>query len=159
MAVGHTAKHIEEILLDFMLYPAIIAWLGAVKGGAIMMAFSALMCLLYLRFYDWAGKDLFGFELLKEVRDGGAKKGRFARFAQWVIQKGDWLTFLFLSCYMDPFMTTVDMRRGAGKYNGLSKRDWKIFWGSVVVANLWWTVLMTLAVTSARSILHSIGLT
>lgn len=159
VAVGHTFKYFEEVLFDYMLYPVVIAWLGAVKGGAIMMAFSAFMCYLYLRFYDWSGKDWFGFELLKKIRDGEEKKGRVARFVQRLTQKGDWVAFLSLSFYTDPFMTTVYMRKGAGAYNGLSKRDWKIFWGSVVVTNLWWTVLMTLAVGTIRSFLSWLGLT
>lgn len=152
IAVGHTAKYLEEVLFDYFLYPTVIAWLGGLTGGAVMMALSALTCLLYLRLYDWAGVDLFGFELLKEVRDGDDKKSLVARFTHWAMKKGDWLAFLVLSCVWDPFMTTVYMRRGVGKYNGMSSRDWKIFWGSVVVANVWWTLLMSLAVTSGRAI-------
>jgi hypothetical protein len=159
VAIGHTFKHFEEALFDFMLYPAAIAWLGAMKGGAVMMVFSAIMCYLYLRFYDWSGKDWFGFELLKEVRDGEEKQGCIAHFVQRLTQRGDWIAFFALSCYTDPFMTTVYMRKGTDAYNGLSARDWKIFWSSVVVANLWWTVLMTLVVTSGRYILNWLGLT
>ena len=52
---------------------------------------------------------------------------------------------------MDPFVTTVYMRHGAGAYSGLSTRDWKIFWASVLVANLWWTIVVTLAVAGVPS--------
>jgi hypothetical protein len=155
VAIGHTFKKAEEVLFDFTLYPAMIAWLGAVTGGLVMTAISALICWLYILFYDWAGKDWFGFELLKEARDGEAMRGRIGSFVQRVARQGDWVAFLALSLYTDPFMTAVYMRRGADAYNGLSRRDWTIFWGSVLVANLWWTILMTFAVAAARYFLNN----
>ncbi|MFZ2500439.1 MAG: hypothetical protein WAW90_00415 [Minisyncoccia bacterium] len=158
VAIGHTSKKFEEIIFDFTLYPAVIAWLGTIEGGLVMTAFSALMCRLYLVFYDWSGKDWFGFEFLKEVRDGEESGDRMWHLAQSLARKSDWLVFIFLSCYMDPFMTTVYMRKGTGAYNGLSQRDWKIFWGSVIVANLWWTTLMTFAVEGVRILLKWLNL-
>jgi len=157
IAIGRTVKQIEEFVFDFTLYPAVIAWLGTVIGGLSMTAFSALMCFLYLKFYDWSKRDWLGFELLKRARDGEEKRGRITRFVQQIAQKGDWLAFLALSLYTDPFETTVYMRQGAEAYNGLSRRDWKIFWASVLAANLWWTILMTFAVAIIRFILTWFG--
>lgn len=144
--IGHVGKNIEETLFDYALYPAVIAWLGAVVGGAVMTVLSALFCYLYILAYDWSGKDWFGFEMMKEMRDGGEHESRAWRVVQRVARKGDWAAFLALSVYADPFFTIIYMRRGVGTYSGLSSRDWKIFWGSVLVANLWWTGVMTLAV-------------
>ncbi len=158
MAAGHTFKQVEEFIFDYTLYPAVIAWLGAVGGGLVMTASSALVCYLYVLFYDWAKKDWLGLELLKGVRDGEEQQGRVARLIQRAAQKGNWLAFLTLSCFTDPFVTTVYMRHGAEAYNGLSPRDWKIFWASVVVANLWWTGVVTLAVESIRYLLNWFGL-
>lgn len=157
MAVGHTFKQVEEFVFDYTMYPAVIAWLGTMIGGAVMMTFSALISWLYIRFYDWAKKDWLGLELLKEFRDGKDKHGYVARLVQRVARKGGWLAFLALSCSTDPFMTTVYMRSGAEEYNGLSSRDWKIFWASVLVANLWWTVLMSVAVEAIRYVLTWLG--
>lgn len=159
MAVGHTFKQVEGFVFNYTLYPAVIAWLGAVTGGFVMTALSALVCWLYILFYDWSKKDWLGLELLKEVRDGEEKQGFVARLVQWAARKGDWLVFLVLSCSTDPFVTTVYMRQGAEAYNGLSKRDWKIFWASVLVANLWWTIVVTLAVAGVRLILQWLGFT
>lgn len=157
MAVGHTFKQVEEFIFDYTLYPLVIAWLGMIIGGAVMMALSAFVCLLYILFYDWAKKDWLGLELLKELRDEEKKGSRTARFVQYVIKKGDTFAFFALSLYTDPFMTTVYMRHGANRYNGLSSRDWKIFWGSVLVANLWWIGVVSLAVEGIRYILSLLG--
>lgn len=151
--IGHGAKNVEEILFDYAIYPAVIAWLGAVYGGLLMTALSAFMCWLYVLAYDWSGKDWFGFELLKEARDGEEVEGRVGGFVQKIARKGDWAAFLALSMYADPFFTTVYMRKGSAAYNGMSRRDWGIFWGSVLVANLWWTVAMTGAVEGIRAAL------
>lgn len=157
MAVGYTAKRVEELVFDFTLYPAMIAWLGTVNGGLVMTAVSALMCYLYILFYDWAKKDWLGLELVKEMRDGEVQEGRIARFVQSVARKGNWLAFVALSLYTDPFVTTVYLRQDADAYNGLSPRDWKIFWASVLLANLWWTTLMTFAVKGIQFILSVFG--
>jgi len=37
----------------------------------------------------------------------------------------------------DPFITMIYMRHCA--YNGMSKRDWKIFTGSLFLGNAYWT--------------------
>ena len=157
MAIGHSFKQVEEWVFDFALYPAVIAWLGALKGGLVMTAFSASECLFLIFIYDRTKKDWFGFELVKEVRDGEEKQGRVVRFIQYLARKSNWLAFLVLSAYTDPFMTTVYMRKGAEAYNGLSRRDWGIFWGSVLVANLWWTTAMTFAVAGVRLFFHRLG--
>lgn len=157
MAIGHAFKQVEEWIFDFIFYPVVIAWLGTVKGGLVMTAISSLVCYLYLLFYDWSKTDWLGLELLKRVRDGEAKQNRVARLVQWITRKGDWLAFIALSLYTDPFETTVYLRKGAEEYNGLSRRDWKIFWASVLVANLWWTGVMTFAVISVRFIYHWLG--
>ena len=153
--IGHMGKNVEETLFDYLLYPAVIAWLGVAYGGLVMTALSALLCYLYILAYDWSGKDWFGFELAKEARDSEEVEGggRLWRAVQWATRKGDWAAFLALSMYSDPFFTTVYMRKGAGAYNGLSGRDWKVFWGSVIVANLWWTAAMTSVVEGIRAAL------
>jgi hypothetical protein len=158
MAVGHTFKQVEEFIFDYTMYPAIIAWLGAVMGGLVMTAFSALICYLYILFYDWSKKDWLGLELLKEVRDGKEKHGRVAHLVQKIARKGDLVAFFVLSAYTDPFVTTVYLRKMSGSYNGLSPRDWKIFWASVLTANLWWTVVVTFAVAGIRLLINWLGL-
>ena len=47
------------------------------------------------------------------------------------------MAFVVLSLRYGPFITTACLRHGA--YNGLARRDWKIFLGSVVLSNAAWT--------------------
>ncbi|HEY4514375.1 MAG TPA: hypothetical protein VJH69_03585 [Candidatus Paceibacterota bacterium] len=157
IAIGHTFKHLEELLFDFGIYPIVIAWLGTLMGGLVMMALSAFVCWLYLLFYDWAKTDWLGLELLKEARDGDEKHGRIAKLFQRITRRGNWLAFLVLSFFFDPFVTTAYMRHGAHTYAGLSSRDWKIFWASVFVANVWWTGLMSIVVAAIRALLSWLG--
>lgn len=53
---------------------------------------------------------------------------------------GEHLTvvFLFLSIKFDAFITTAYMRRG--KFNGMGKRGWAIFMGSLLISNVYWTL-------------------
>ena len=159
IAVGQTFKQVEEYVFDYVVYPAVIALLGSVIGGLVMTMFSALICWLYILLYDWSKKDWLGLELLKEVRDGEEGKGCVARFVQRIARRGNWFAFFAFSISTDPFVTTVYMRQGTEEYNGLSSRDWKIFWASVLVANLSWTIVVTAAFETIRFIFNWLGLT
>lgn len=146
--IGHTAKRIEEYLFDWLLYGLVVGWsmytYGPVYGSfvafVIMAPLSALVCYGYIRFYDWAKKDWLGFETIEELREQEASHGWFMRTLVRVAKRGDWAMFVALSIYGDPFMTTVYFRRGSHLYNGLSRRDWKIFWASVLFSNAYWTL-------------------
>lgn len=151
IAIGHTGKKVEEFLTDQLLYGAVSAycvsvygWYGPFATFCIMAPISILFCRVYLRLYDWAGVDLFGFELLKEVRDGMEKEGRVWRIARKVVQLGDIPAIFALSILFDPFMTTVYMRQGAAKYDGLDPRSRRIFWYSVAISNGFWSIRWSL---------------
>lgn len=153
LAVGHTAKQLEEFFFDYTLYPAVIATMGMVWGGLIMTVLSGLVCYAYIRFYDWSKQDWLGLELLKEARDGEQMGSWLGRKVQAIAQRGDVAAFFAFSVYADPFVTTTYLRKGAGAYNGMTRRDWKIFFASVVVANLAWTGVVSSAVEAVRFII------
>jgi hypothetical protein len=155
MAIGHTFNSIEVFLFDYVMYPAALVSLGTFVGFVVMTIASILLCYLHIRFYDWAKQDWLGLELLKEVRDGGEFGSRLGRFVQRIARKSDVAAFLSLSMYTDPFITTVYMRKGVGSYNGMTVRDWRIFWGSALVANLWWTATVVTVIEGAKAILSS----
>ncbi|MEN9390125.1 MAG: hypothetical protein RLZZ283_225 [Candidatus Parcubacteria bacterium] len=157
IAVGYGGKHIEEFVFDWLLYGAIVTYstnlYGAVWGSlmtfAIMAPISAVMCYMYIRVYDWAEKDFFGFELAKQVRDKQHRRGFLGivhRIAEW----GDIPAFFAFSIYFDPFMTTMYLRKGSEKYNGMTRRDHYIFFSSVFVSNAYWTLQLTVLVELAR---------
>jgi hypothetical protein len=158
VAIGYAAKRVEAIVFDWLFYGFVIAtcitnwgpvW-GSMVGFATMAPLSALVCFGYIRFYDWAKKDWLGFETLKELKDETGHRGRLANLVQRVARFGDVPAFLALCVYGDPFMVTVYLRRGARKYDNLSRRDWAVFWTSVVVSNGYWTLRWTVIVEVAR---------
>lgn len=164
IALGHTAKRVEEVLFDWLLYALVIAtcttilgpiW-GSLAGFAVMTPISALVCLAYIRFYDWAKKDWLGFELLKKSTNDVFRGGRLSRLVHRITQLGNVPAFIALSVYGDPFMVTVYLRRGAEQYNGLCRRDWVIFWVSVLVSNGYWTLRWTVIVELARIVWDAI---
>ena len=137
LAVGLSANKVIEYLFDYVLYPFVIYRFGILVGGLVMMGLSFLACLLTLWFYDWSKRDWLGIEAIKSLR-GYEGKLKCGRLAGWLLRKSDLVVFLFLSIKYDPFITMAYLRHGA--FNGISRRDWRIFLGSTVVANVYWTL-------------------
>lgn len=159
IAIGHTAKRVEEILFDWLLYGMVVticttAWgplYGSLAAFATMMPLSALVCTAYLRFYDWAKVDWFGLEAVKGFVQHSSSTSRFVRVVQAIASRGDVPAFFALSLYSDPFMVTIYLRRSTLKYDGLTKRDWIVFWTSVVFSNAYWTIRWTAIVEVVRA--------
>lgn len=153
VVVGHTVKHFEEYVFDWLIYGIVVTkctstW-GPFKGGliafAIMAPISALICFAYIRFYDWAKIDWLGIETVKELHEVETKRW-FGRLLQKMLRWGSLPAFIFLCIMSDPFVVTVYFRKGAHKHDGLTRRDWGIFWGSVLFANAYWTLGWTIAI-------------
>jgi hypothetical protein len=137
LAVGLSANQVIVWAFDYFIYPVVIYKFGILKGGIVMTLVSFVACLLSLWFYDWLKRDWLGIEAIKNLKGyGGAKK--VGRFTAWVMKKSDPVVFLFLSINFDPFITTIYMRHG--KYNGMTRRDWLLFTGSLILSNAYWTI-------------------
>lgn len=137
--VGVLANKLQIWGFDYVLYPFVIWYLGPIAGALVMTLLSFLACYGTLRFYDWSKKDWLGIETVKSLKDWESST-RLARFTSWILKKGDPAALLFLSIHFDPFITTAYMRHGSHRYNGLSNRDWKIFIGSLLIGNTYWTI-------------------
>ena len=142
LGVGLVANTFIVYIFDYLLYPFVLNKWGLFYGGQIMIWASLLICLISFEFYDWAKTDWIGIETLKEIREDEDEIG--------IIKKAKWLEFLILSIQTDPFIVTVFMRKGAHKYSGLSKRDWQIFFGSLVVGNLFWIMGIYFGLEAAK---------
>jgi len=164
MVLGHTAKTAEVFLFDTLLYGSVVTYLttmfgwmwGSFASFAVMAPLSGLWCSCTIRLYDWAKLDWFGLEATKRVRDELSKSGRWAKIIQRAIQLGDvpaFFAILFLHPLGDPFMVTLYLRKGAEQYNGLTKRDWSIFWAAVIVSNGYWTLRWAAIVELVRQFL------
>lgn len=132
---GLASYKLLDYAFDYALYPWVIYKLGLLVGGCVMAGLSLLDCLLLLRIYDWLKRDWLGIELVKGLRNyDGTSRWRCA--LRWLLSRGDGVAFVALSLRFDPFITTAYLRHG--NYNGLSRRDWRIFLGSVLLSNAAW---------------------
>lgn len=136
LATGISVLSLTNFLFDYILYPLVIYWLGLLVGGIVMAGLSFLTCWLMLWFYDRSARDWLGIEAAKQVRDY-AGHSRWRRGLAWSLQRGDVVACVALSIYFDPFITTAYLRRGS--FNGMNRRDWRIFWASWFIGNLYWT--------------------
>jgi len=151
LAVGHLVFHSFDYGFDYVLYPFVIYKYGPGFGFVIMALLSAAVCLFIAYIYDLLEKDWLGIETVKELVENFFKeeeeqvrkglRSKLKKFVSRIFHKNKVGQFIFLSIQFDPLITTIYMRRGYHLYNGFSKRDWKIFWGSVLVSNTYWTAI------------------
>jgi hypothetical protein len=135
LATGMVVMYFVNLAFDYLLYPYVIYRFGTLRGGVVMTFLSFLACLITLWFYDWSKRDWLGIEAVKSLKeyDGNKLAGKLT---SWILQKSDPVVFLFLSLKFDPFITMVYLRHGA--FNGMNKRDWQVFTGSLLFSNLYW---------------------
>lgn len=143
LTIGIAFLYAANKLFDYVLYPYVVFRAGILAGGGIMTALSALTCLAGLKYYDRSKRDWLGIETIRDLRDsrGG---GRVGRLAAWILHRSDPAAFVALSLWYDPFITTVWLRHE--RFGGMAARDHRIFWGSVLLANAFWTLSCWLGV-------------
>jgi hypothetical protein len=136
--IGLSIHHVLEYAFDYVLYPYVIYRLGLIIGGLAMGLLSLLDCLLLLWIYDKLKRDWLGIEYIKGLRHYEGP----SRWRHWLgrqLSRSDALAFVLLSLRFDPFITTAYLRHGS--YGGLKSRDWRIFFGSVVLCNASWALV------------------
>ena len=148
-ATGILSYKLTDYAFDYALYPYVIYKLGLLWGGVVMAVASLLVCLLLLQAYDWLKRDWLGIEFIKSLRTY-AGASRWWRSLTWLLNGGDLVAFVVLSLRFDPFITTAYLRHG--RYNGLSRRDWRIFFGSVVLSNASWAVVCYGGIEAAKRV-------
>lgn len=135
--VGLLIKKSLDYAFDYLLYPAALIFLGYLWGGIAMTIASVPLNLLVIRAYDGAKRDFLLLETLKHLR-ATESSHRGKRLLAAVLSKGDVVAIFVLSWIEDPIVVTLYLRRGAETFDGLSRRDWAIFWTSTLVSNLMW---------------------
>jgi len=76
----------------------------------------------------------------------GTKK--IGQLTAWLLKKSEPVAFLFLTIKFDPVVTAAYMRHG--KFNGMNKRYWSIFMGSLVLSNVYWTLACVMGITAVE---------
>ena len=143
IGIGHTIYATSSWLFDNVLYLYVIFRMGAVAGGALMTLLSLLICTATLIVYERMRIDWVGSGLLAEL-SATPNPPLWLRIVDWAQRRGSAVIFLALSIFQDPFITTAYFRQG--RFDGLDKRDWRLFLASVVVSNLYWTLRSTVVV-------------
>lgn len=138
---GHLAIASVNYGFDFLLYPFVIYLLGAIRGGAVMIALALLLNYSLVLFYSRTESDWLGLEWLRLQKDTEAQNflGRVLRFA---LKRGDWLAFLLLS-RQDPFKAFVFKRGRVSLENGFSRKDWQVFITANLIGNLFWILVVS----------------
>jgi hypothetical protein len=148
LVLGLTGNAVMVYGYDLLVYPYLIANYGFLRGWLYAAVGSAALCLGTLWFYNLTKQDWLFLETLKHVRDDQAG-GRIRKFFRNLANRGDSLAFFFLCLWKDAFIVTVYMRRGVGNY-AMTPRDWKIFWTSLLISEVWWGLLVFGAIEAFR---------
>ena len=138
--IGILTNQIIDYAFDFILYPFIIWQFGLVYGFIIMVPLSFVACYLTILLYDWLKRDWLTIETIKEIKEYEGNNRAF-RFLSKILRKSDMLACCVLSIKYDPFITSIYMRHGAHTYDGMSRRDWKIFITSLLIGNAYWSIV------------------
>ena len=166
IGLGYTFGNIFDYVFNYGIYIPVVAMLGPIKGGVVMAIISASTCFLFIKFYDWLKQDWLGIEVAKEATEYGPTRIRnfnvtsrigkffwwpFSRIILvilWAVKRGGIVAFFALSMYTDPFVATVYFRKES--FGGLKKRDWMIFFASLLVGDLYWTLRTVLIIFIAK---------
>lgn len=163
LIIGHTLFHFYYNFFDYILYPIIVYKYGPLYGGISLAILDGLTCLLILYVYDLLENDWLGIEsakalmenFFKEEEDVAKKSWRkhSKNIAKWLFHRNKIGQLIFLSTYFNALITIIYMRPGYHLYNGLSKRDWRIFFGSIIISNAWWASLSFVVIAVVRDFL------
>jgi len=149
LGLGYLGNAVMEKIINWVIDPLIVLFLNSGVGGFKGMALtwfalsivSFIACYLTLLFYDWSKTDWLGIEAAKELKEE-LSGGWIKRFIAGFLRFGDNFAIVALSIITDPFIVVTYMRHGVNQYNGMTKRDWKIFLVSILISNGWETSLL-----------------
>lgn len=151
IAFGHALYAGFNWLCDNVLYVYAVYRLGLIKGGLLMTCFAGVQCALTLMLYERMQIDWVGAGSLASIA-GTVYPNWWQRIIKWAVGKGNAAMFLALCIFQDAFITTSYFRRG--RFDGLSRNDWKVFGGAVLVSNLYWTLRSGAVATALTGTWH-----
>lgn len=117
----------------FIYWKTGIDWLGigAIKKAAIATEEQELIGKIWHRRFAW-GLLRWPYRLLMAPILAAAK------IVLWGISRGRVTTFVVLSMFQDSFVATAYFRHG--KIGRLDRKDWQVFFASLIISNLYWTL-------------------
>lgn len=136
---------------DYVMYPAVIAWLGAVRGGIFMTIVALVINYLVVIWYNKTKHDWFGLEWL-ELQETMESPTLFGKIVRVLSRFGKWPTFVALSIYNPPYGFIFLRGRNSKGYN-LSSEDWFWYFVSNIIGNVVWILGIVGVFASIRSII------
>jgi len=167
---AHGLLSATDYAFDNWIYPAVLIWLGVINGCVVMTMASMVLCAGFLAVYERMKIDWLGVNALEVVKEHGQSWVRRLDAANilirvfawiptriflvvlWAVKKNDLLAFLAFSLYEDAFKTTAFLRKG--KFGRFGRKDVGIFFASLVISNLYWTVRWTVIIGIIKRIYH-----
>jgi hypothetical protein len=135
--LGFLVNDLMERLINWVAYSLIIKYMGFWLGMTVLIPIGFITCYGTMVFYDWSKTDWIAIEKVKSMKEYDGK-WMFAKIFWKLVKKSDWLAFILLSVLKDSFITTAYLRKGSYQFNGMNKRDWKIFLASLVIGCFAW---------------------
>lgn len=154
IGTGHGLYATFNWFFDNVLYVYVVYTWGIVRGGAFMTLLSFIQCLLTLLVYQRMRIDWVGAGLLADLK---RKPNRSRTEALLVLAsaRNRVLIFILLCIFQDPFITTAYFKEGS--FERLTRRDWQVFVGSVLVANLYWIFVAALIGQAVAALWHAVA--
>jgi len=176
IGIGHAIYDTASWFFDNPGYITMIAVYGPLVGGAIMTALSLVICFVTLLVYERMKIEWTGVDVLDNLRERGIAYAHkinnhekhkhihqlFAHIiffipvnifvlAMWLMKRyGDVAAFFVLSIFEDPFYTTAYLRHA--RFDGLKKKDYLIFFASVLFSNGYWIMRNTVLILIATAV-------
>ncbi len=138
----------QNHLADYVLYPAVILWLGAIKGGTLMTVLGFFANFLIVYWYNKTTQDWFGLEWLK-IQQKFASQSKLGQILKLLLSFGKWPAYVGISIY-EPAYGFIFLRGRENKSTRFSKEDWWWFVVSNVISNLVWILLVTGVIETIR---------
>lgn len=137
IGTGHLLYASFNFVFDEIVYVYVVYRLGMLIGGVIMTMSSLVQCAAMLLVYERMRIDWVGAGSLARLFSV-PNPSWWQRLARWAMRRGNVAIFIALCIFQDPFITTAYFRQG--RFDGLNGRDWRIFLGSVLLSNFYWTL-------------------
>jgi hypothetical protein len=144
VAVIETQNH----FFDYILYPATIVWLGAVKGGILMTVAALAMNYLIVVWYNKTRQDWFGLEWLR-FREKSEAQTITGGILRLLLMLGKWPSYVLISIY-DPAYGFIFLRGRESRGWSISRTDWVWFVISNLIGNLAWILVLTGVIEGVR---------
>lgn len=125
-----------DYFFDFILYYVAIRFFGPVIGGGSVALVGILIDLAVLRAYDAYGKDVFGLEDIKSIRDYDGES-TLRQYIARTVQKSNVFAVALIAFYSNPCLATIYMRPKSERRRSMNARDWSVFGLSACIEIFW----------------------